>query len=154
MALQRLSHTGLCVSDLNRSLRFYRDGLGFRRLSALEVEGASADRLLQIEGVKLRAVYLERDGTRIELLQFASPGHRGDGGAQPMNRLGLTHLSFRVRDLDATLAGIEEAGGRVLPHTRVDLPGASSAAVFVTDPDGIRIELVEAPGDPDVTPGT
>jgi len=153
MGIQRLSHIGICVSRIERSLRFYRDGLGFRELSQLEVSGASAARLLEIEGVRLHAVYLERDGTRIELLAYTHPGHRGPSEARPMNALGLSHLSLRVEDLDATLAAVEAAGGRVLAATRTDNPAFRTSAVFVTDPDGTRIELLQAPGDPSALPG-
>lgn len=153
MAILRLSHLGLCVADLERSLRFWRDGLGFRERSSLDVAGDTAEALLGLRDVKLRAVYLERDGLRLELLHFASPGHRGEAAPRPMNELGLTHLSVRVDDLDATLARLAGCGGRVLAGTRVAIPAARVRAAFVTDPDGTRVELVEAPGDPAALPG-
>src|SRR5437867_2141421 len=71
--LERLTHVGLCVSDLERSLRFYRDLLGFRPVKEIEVEGEPADTLLGLRDVKLRAAYLERDGVTLELLRFARP---------------------------------------------------------------------------------
>ena len=70
MTVQRLSHIGICVSDLERSVRFYRDVLGFEEMSRLQVKGAEAERLLQLAGGELQAVYLQRDGTRIELLFY------------------------------------------------------------------------------------
>lgn len=153
MAILRLSHLGLCAADLERSLRFWRDGLGFRERSCLDVAGDTADALLGLRDVKLRAVYLERDGLRLELLHFAAPGHRGEAAPRAMNELGLTHLSVRVDDLDATLARLAGCGGRVLAGTRVAIPAARVRAAFVTDPDGTRVELVEAPGDPAALPG-
>ena len=154
MPLERLTHIGICVADLGRSLAFYRDALGFRELGALDVSGREASTLLELEGVDLRAVYLERDGFRIELLHFAAPGHDGGPGPRAMNELGLTHLSFRVHSLDDVLVALERAGARVLKDTRINNPRYQAAAVFVTDPDGTRIELVEAPGDPDALPGS
>ena len=71
--IQRLTHVGIGVSDLERSLRFYRDLLGFAPEHELEVEGEPTDTLLRLRGTKLKAVYLARDGVRIELLHFASP---------------------------------------------------------------------------------
>ena len=71
--LQRLTHVGIAVLDLERSLRFYRDLLGFRWEHELEVAGEPTDTLLRLRGVELKAVYLVRDGVRIELLHFASP---------------------------------------------------------------------------------
>lgn len=153
MSVQRLSHIGICVSDLERSLAFYRDVLGFRERSSLMVSGAEPEALLDLVDVKLRAVYLERDGTRIELLCFDAPGHTGDFGPQPVNRLGLTHLSLRVSDLTATAQAAEHAGGGVLLGSRIESERFGTRAIFITDPDGLRIELLEAPGDPDALPG-
>ncbi len=157
MAFQRLSHIGICVSDLERSQRFYSQQLGFRERSTLEVEGAPIDQLLSLEGVKLQAVYLERDGTCIELLHFSQPGHQKGhqkpGTPHPMNQLGLTHLSLRVDDLSSTLGVLRAAGVNVLEATRIDNPALKSAAVFITDPDGMRIELVESASSLDALPG-
>ena len=152
MAVKRLTHLGICVSDLERSVAFYRDGLGFRELGRLDVAGEEASRLLGIACVKLEAVYLERDGTRIELLFY--PERTEPAAPEPvaMNRPGFTHLSFRVDELDAAADAIVACGGRVLAETRVDNPRFQAKAVFASDPDGTRIELVEAPGDPAALP--
>jgi len=152
--VQRLSHIGICVTDLARSTAFYRDALGFRERSRLEVSGAETDRLLALEGVSLRAVYLERDGARIELLAFDAPGTTGGPGPRPVNQPGLTHLSFRVANLADAMRAVRAHGGRVLESSRVDNPRFRTAAVFVTDPDGLRIELLETPGDPDRLPSS
>lgn len=154
MTVQRLTHLGICVSDLEPALGFWRDALGFREVGTLDVEGSEAATLLELPGVELRAVYLERDGVRIELLHYPAPGHAGSAEPRAMNALGLTHLSFRVQDLDATLAALERAGGHVLAQTRTNNPKFRAAAVFVTDPDGTRVELVQAPGDPAALPGS
>jgi catechol 2,3-dioxygenase-like lactoylglutathione lyase family enzyme len=153
MAVQRLSHIGICVSDLERSIAFYCEALGFTQLSKLEVNGPEAERLLDLEPVALRAAYLERDGTRIELLRFDEPGETGAPGPHPVNRLGLTHLSLRVESLDDAIASIEASGGQTLKSSRIDSPRFQTAAVFVTDPDGLRIELLQTSGDPDALPG-
>ena len=96
MAVLRMTHIGICVTDLERSMRFYRDLLGFTYRSELRVQGEPSDTLLRLRDVDLRAVYLERDGTRIELLHYAAPGAVGDGAPRRMNGRGLTHLSLRV----------------------------------------------------------
>jgi catechol 2,3-dioxygenase-like lactoylglutathione lyase family enzyme len=142
--IHRLAHVGICVSDLERSLRFYRDGLGFRETGALDLAGEPSATLLELPGVALRARYLERDGARIELLYYPRPGATG-GGARPMNALGLTHLSFRVAELDVCLERLVALGGKALAHTRVVNAGLGMQAIFLTDPDGTRIELVAGP---------
>jgi catechol 2,3-dioxygenase-like lactoylglutathione lyase family enzyme len=89
-------------------------------------------------------VYLERDGLRIELLHYAAPGHVGDGKPRAMNALGFTHLSMRVDGLDAAIAELAARGVTVLRDTRIEHPRLRARAVFVQDPDGTLIELVEA----------
>ena len=69
-----------------------------------------------------------------------------------MNEHGLTHLSFRVADLDAMVSGLRAAGVRVLEDTVLRFPEFQSAACFIVDPDGQLIELVQAPGDPSAPP--
>jgi catechol 2,3-dioxygenase-like lactoylglutathione lyase family enzyme len=140
----RVSHIGICVSDLERALAFYADALGFRKRDELALQGEPAATLLRLPKLRMRAVYLERDGVRIELLHYAEPGSLGDGAPREMNRLGLTHLSLRVDDLDAAVRELEARGVRVLHDTRIDNPKLRAQAVFVSDPDGTLIELVQA----------
>lgn len=143
----RLTHLGLCVSDLERSLRFWRDVMGFALSSEfpeLRVENEMADRLLSLRGVSLHAVYLERDGFRIELLHYASPRSPGAAPKRGMNDLGLTHLSVRVPDVREAMAAIEAGGGRVEADTLIEIDGLA-VAVFARDPDGTPIELVLGP---------
>ena len=148
MTIRRLSHHGLCVSDLERALPFYRDGLGFAEVSRLRFADAGTEKLLGIPGVVLEAVYLRRDGTTLELLHFPQPGTQLAAGPRPLNQVGLTHLSFLVSDLDGVLAKLRALGATVLEATRLDSQGKGSNAIFVTDPDGTRIELVEGDFDP------
>jgi len=152
MSFQRLTHMGICVSDLERSLRFYRDLLGCKEVGRLALEGESVATLNGMAECKVNAVYLERDGWRLELLEFPVPGWTGPQAPRPMNQLGITHLSFRVQDLDAACAGLEAAGGGLLHATRLDLPGPTRV-IMAFDPDGTRIELIESPGDPSALPG-
>ena len=153
MEIQRLTHMGICVSDLERSQRFYCAVLGCKEVGRLALEGQPTATLNGWPDVKVRAVYLERDGWRLELMEFPVPGWIGPSTPRPMNQLGLTHLSFRVADLDAVCARIEAAGGVVLRETGIEVPGSATRAIMASDPDGVRIELIEAPGDPNAVPG-
>jgi catechol 2,3-dioxygenase-like lactoylglutathione lyase family enzyme len=151
LAIQRFTHVGIAVSDMARSLRFYRDLLGFTWEHALDVAGDPVDTLLRLRGTQLHAEYLTRDGTRIELMHFANPPAPARP-ERPLNQHGLTHLSFRVSDLDAALDALRAAGERVLEDTVLRFPEWQSAACFIVDPDGQLIELVQAPGDPAAPP--
>ena len=153
MHIRRLTHLGICVSDLERSLHFYRDVLECKEVGRLELEGGGADTLNGMTGSEVHAIYLERDGWRLELIAFPKPGWIGPSTPRPMNQLGLTHLSFRVEDLDAVCARVREAGGGVLTDTLIEPAGSPVRAIMAHDPDGMRLELIQSPGDPDLVPG-
>ena len=153
MTVQRLTHLGICVSDLERSVGFYRDVLGFVEAGRFEPDPASTSRLLEID-CTLRAVYLERDGWRIELLHYPDPGSTGSSEPRPMNQLGMTHLSFRVENIDRVLEKLEAAGGRVLEGSVLAIGDGGAKALMAVDPDGTRLEIIAAPGDPNAIPGS
>ena len=135
-----VNHVGLCVTDLDRSRRFYEQVLGFAGARELAVPDGPAATLLRVPApVGLTAVYLERDGFVLELLHFERTGNaprRDRAFTEP----GLTHLSFTVDDLAATCALVAETGGEVLADTDV-----GGFAVMVRDPDGQLLELLPPP---------
>jgi len=142
-----VSHLGICVSDLDASIRFYCEGLGFTETAAHDV-GEEFAALMEVEGVRLRSRMIAKDGVTLELLGFDAPGVTGDGARRPMNQLGLTHLSLRVDDVEATAATIEALGGNVVRATRTTFPLGATTLDFLycTDPDGVRIELMDLGG--------
>ncbi len=141
------SHLGICVADLDVSLRFYCEGLGFTEVAAHEV-GEEFAALMEVDGVHLRSRMIAKDGVTVELLGFDAPGVTGDGTRRPMNLRGLTHLSLRVDDVASTAAAIEALGGSVVRATRTAVPLGDVTLDFVycTDPDGVRIELMDLGG--------
>jgi catechol 2,3-dioxygenase-like lactoylglutathione lyase family enzyme len=141
------SHLGICVSDLERSLRFYCEALGFLPAESHSV-GDEFGPLMELDSVSLRSQFIRRDGVAIELLHFTSPDQAGEPVRRPMNQIGLTHLSVRVDDIDAVAARVESLGGTVVVGTRTtfDLAGTPLDFVYCTDPDGVRIELMNIPG--------
>ena len=150
--MERLTHIGVCVAEMSRSLAFYRDALGFREVGRYAAGDAATEKILELKNVQLELVYLERDGVRIELLYYPSPGHVGDGERRPMNALGLTHLSFSVDDLERTARSIAASGGCVLEETRAVFK-SGNRGLFALDPDGTRIELIERRGNLGAVPG-
>ena len=148
MTVEYVMHVGVCVRDLEKSIRFYRDGLGFSEAGRLEIDGEPTATMVEIPDLELRAIYLERDGLRIELLHYPSGGTIGEASVRPMNQPGLTHFAVRVTDLDETIAKLESLGGHSLKKTRIYNPDFDAHLLYVTDPDGTRLELVETPNDP------
>lgn len=148
MAIQRVTHVGVCVSDLERSIHFYCNRLGFQYLSRIHLAGEPSDTLLALQGVDAHVAYLERDGFRLELLGFVSPRSEPLEPPRRMNHFGFTHLSLRVTDLDETVERLRAEGVQVLDRTRIDIAARGSVAVMITDPDGLWIELVQSRTDP------
>ena len=71
------NHVGICVTDLDRSRRFYQEVLQFRFWWELDAPDEGTSQLLEIpKPVGLHAVYLVRDGLVLELLHFAQAGAR------------------------------------------------------------------------------
>ncbi len=142
--LRAVTHIGVCVSDMERSKRFYCDVLGFRYVRELRVEGEPSNTLLRLRDVKVHAVYIERDGFQLELLHYTSPHSPRPAPAHAMNDLGFTHLSIQVANVEQAMAAMESAGVEVIRSTYIKM-GNTGVAVFVKDPDGLLVELVLAP---------
>ena len=141
--LVRVTHIGLCVSHLETSVRFYRDMLGFEETRRLHFDDPPTSTILSIDKADVDLVYLVRDGLCLELIGHRSSPVAGAGEVRPMDRAGLTHLSILVDDLDALCGRIVEAGGTVLATTATTF-ASGNRGVMTTDPDGTRLELIEA----------
>lgn len=130
------NHVGQCVSDLERSTRFYVEVFGFEVARELHIPDQGSDRLLRLQPpMGITAVYLKRHDFVLELLHMADQTLV----AQPdrvLNQLGLTHVSLSVDSLDEAMAAVEANGGEVLSDTNLGV------AVFIKDPDGQLVELL------------
>ncbi len=135
------SHVGICVSDLERSLRFYTEVLGFTLKQSIPELGTPFDTLVELPGAKLRVHQVQLGGVTLELIGFIDTQVVGPAERRPMNQRGITHLTLVTDDLETVLARVEEFGGTVHPGTRVD--SAFGPIVFCSDPDGVRIELMQ-----------
>ncbi len=139
-----VSHIGLCVSDMDRALRFWCDGLGFRADERYDLDDSmlpGLDRALEVDsGVKVVSQFIRSGGFAIELLHYSSPDAFGAPSAH-RNQLGMTHVAFRTKDLEGSVARLVEHGGTVLEGTRATL---GVDLVFVADPDGNRVELMRS----------
>jgi catechol 2,3-dioxygenase-like lactoylglutathione lyase family enzyme len=132
--IKRFTHVGMCVSDLERSLRFYTDGLGFEVVDKLPID-------VDMKGGK--SWLIRRDGILVELLGFDEPEVVGSAERKPMNQRGFTHMALWVEDVEAVAQRIVEHGGTIVPETRVNVTGDISGEwVYCLDPDGVRIELM------------
>jgi lactoylglutathione lyase len=131
------NHLGQCVTDLERSKRFYCDLLGFTLEREINPPDDMSATLMSLEPpLAMTASYLVRDGLTLELLHFAAKGQTRPYRSRTMNEPGLTHISLSVDDLDATLARVPEFGGEVVAGSNI------GAAAFIRDPDDQLVELL------------
>jgi lactoylglutathione lyase len=131
------NHLGQCVTDLERSRRFYVEALGFEPWREIQPDDALSAKLLGLDApLGMTACYLRRDGLVLELLHFAAEGRTAAPKVRAMNEPGLTHISVSVDDIPATCEQVSSHGGEVLTDTDIGL------GIFVRDPDGQLIELL------------
>jgi catechol 2,3-dioxygenase-like lactoylglutathione lyase family enzyme len=133
-----VSHVAIATGDLDRAVRFYAGALGFTYEFTVDI-GQPFDTLTQIAGLKGRAAFLNKEAVRIELAQYEVPELGTAGKPGPLLRLGLTHLSFLITDIESVASRIEEFGGQAHRHTRVTSP--KGPMIFANDPDGNHLEL-------------
>jgi lactoylglutathione lyase len=130
------NHVGLCVTDRERSRRFYTELLGFRFWWDLELPDEGTAALLGLDPpIGVRATYLVRDGFVLELIDY-SMRHARTGSRRAMDEVGLTHMSLSVSDLAGVLAQVESLGGTVIEES------TTSHFAMIRDPDGQLIELL------------
>jgi glyoxylase I family protein len=136
----QLHHVTLFVRNAERSLRFYREGLGFEVFVDREFDGEWPT-LFGVESTRLRALICgdpkDPDAGGIELVTFAEPVPDGPPPAPPVTATVM--LAFRV-DLDAVLPKLLENGAT---HLRRATLSRGNAAATVRDPDGILVELLD-----------
>ncbi len=137
------SHITVRVSDLERALGFYRDGLGLQPLFDVRLDGPGLDAVTGTPGARGRMIGLLVPGAgkvSIELIYFEHPSL----SPPPEGRFtGWSNISISVADIDATHAAFLARG--LAPHSPpVEVGGVRM--FFVTDPDGARIEIIEFSG--------
>jgi catechol 2,3-dioxygenase-like lactoylglutathione lyase family enzyme len=145
MEVVGVHHAGVSVSDLERSIAFYRDLLGLEVVGRRTVDHAYIGRIVGYPGVEIDQAFLAVPGSehRVELLEYRGV-ERAPVDAQTANP-GTAHLCLRVRDLPGIYARLVDAHVQAISAPiEVPLgPNAGALALYVADPDGIRIELVE-----------
>lgn len=138
MAIVRMLHVAIGVADVERSLSFYRDLLGFTVLARDVHDGARIGRVLGADAVRVDAVLLRREGFLLQLLRAEEPRAAARTSAL------VAHLALAVDDLASTLHSLRARGVAIEDETLTEhAPGVLSCVV--RDPDGLAIVLSQAP---------
>lgn len=135
--IKTIDHIGIMTNDLQKSVKFYTDVLGFS--IAMKMEMAEAG---------LSAVFVEKAGSKIEIMECrgrnAPRRSKGveiaiGGHSIPIN----DHITFSVDNIEDTVTEFKEKGV-VFNLEPMELEGGMKLA-SLKDPDGVLIELIEHP---------
>ncbi len=145
--LRRMQHTSFTVSSMERSLAFYRDLLG---LKVIADQGGAGGYLATVTGfpnVDIRVVFLTLHGADhlLELIEYRSPvGTPAD--VRTCNP-GSAHVCFATDDILADYERLSAAGVRFrsAPVPIVGGRHKGGQTVYLLDPDGITLELIQLP---------
>ena len=141
-------HTGITVSNLERSLEFWQNVLGFEFSHRAHQTGEMASEITGVAGAEIKlAVVKAPGGHKIELLEYLAPPDRKQHVDLRPCDVGSVHIALTVDNLDAVLQKIAASGWKAAgkPQTLTAGPNAGKRVVYVRDPDGTTIEFMQMP---------
>jgi catechol 2,3-dioxygenase-like lactoylglutathione lyase family enzyme len=146
VSVVKTAHTGVTVSDLDRSIAFYRGVLGWEVSDKITVEGPYFENLTGVPGCRITVVYVEAPGHTIELLHYEKPDDKKVSDLRPCDP-GHLHLAFEVEDIGEVLAAFKQGGWEPVNPPRIKSEGRriGSCAIYTRDPDGVFLEFMQPP---------
>ena len=139
-------HSGIVVDNMEESLKFYKDLLGYIIVNDADERGEFISTILGLKDVKVRTVKMkpnESSNSLIELLEFKT--HRGDIHLEKtynLFRIGPTHVALTVSDLTALYSHLNDNSIEFISEPQVSPDGYAKVA-FCKAPEGTFLELVE-----------
>lgn len=147
---------GLTVADLDRSVAFFHDVLGFEKRAEIEVAGDALEHLEGVFGARVRRATLQLGAESIELSEYLAPRGRPIPADSSSNDRWFQHIAIVVSDMDAAYAKLREhkvehasSGPQTLPNWNPNAGGIR--AFYFKDPDQHVLEVIWFPpgkGDP------
>lgn len=141
-------HAGVTVQNMDRSLVFYRDGLGLEVEFDRYLDAPYLREVLAVDFRRIRAVYLSIPNAAtsfVELLEYQG-ADRLSGASRPCD-FGTGHLCLYVDDVAAAYEklvdrGFDSRSGGIVEIT--EGPNIGARSTYMEDPDGYAVELFEA----------
>ena len=139
--IKDVRHIGIVVTDMEKSLKFYRDLLGLKIKSLVDEEGQFLDNILAHENVKNKVakLYAKNGNALVELIDSKSYGNKKD---RDFFTIGASHFAFTVDNLEKTYDYLVKNGVKFTAPPQQTSDGFAKVT-FCEDPDGTLIELVE-----------
>jgi catechol 2,3-dioxygenase-like lactoylglutathione lyase family enzyme len=139
--IKDIRHTGIVVVDLEASLHFYRDLLGFQIAKQMEEAGDYIDNISSLRNVKVTTVKMTSPtGQMIELLKYHS--HPAEQKMRAICEIGISHIAFTVDDLDIEYERLKSKGIQFNSPPQLS-PDGYAKVTFCRAPERTLIELVE-----------
>ena len=134
------NHTSFTVSDLDRSLAFFRDALGFEVTSKGPRNPSLIQAITGVEGAEVLIAYVRGPGHSIELIEYIEPETRGSVRPRPCDT-GFSHIAYDVDNIDAAIqAARDHSVEPIGPVVAIDQgPNRGSRVAYLRCPDGITI---------------
>ena len=146
MDATRISHIGLCVRDMDKSLEFYRDILGMKVTAdgpTDPTEGGRAHNYAHRRTARRRVSLSYGEGrTKPSLTLTSHPGDEPDGQPIMLDQVGISHFSFSVPNVKALAEELISKGVRLAgPLEAYTNPQGEIRSIYVHDPDGILVQF-------------
>jgi catechol 2,3-dioxygenase-like lactoylglutathione lyase family enzyme len=142
ISVTNVRHTGIVVSDMGRSLPFYRDLLGMEVWADFRDSSPYAQAVTRVPDANIWMIKLKaQDGVSIELLQYLSHPQAGPAPRRACD-VGINHIALQVDDLDALYERLK-AHDIVFHAPPAISPDGGAKVTYCRDPEGVIIELVE-----------
>ncbi len=142
MTIVAVRHTGIVVSDMKRSLRFYRDLLGMEIWADFKDDSEMVQAVTDVPGANIWMIKLKAaDGVSIELLQYLS---NPQDVPEPVKAcdVGCNHIALQVDELDTLYKKLIAEGIRFHAPPTISSDGGAKIT-YCRDPEGVIVELVE-----------
>lgn len=144
--LKGFVHSGITVKDLKRSIDFYENSLGLELVRLQTNDKPYIYDLVNIQGLeKIELAFLQTpDGQIVELLEYH--GETIKDGSSLHSHYGTGHICLHVENLDAMYEHLQRRNTDIISEHVVQITSgrhAGSKAIYLRDPDGYVIEVLE-----------
>lgn len=148
--ITKVDAIGITVKEMERSVKFYTEVLGFKKVSDNEYQGNEIEQLKNVFGINIRVVRLQLGDEFIELTDYLTTGGRSIPEDQHSNDLSFQHIAIVVSDMDKAFQQVKKfnveyvsTAPQTLPKS---IPGAEGIkAFYFHDPDNHNLELIYFP---------
>ena len=142
-------HAGITVSDMDRSLAFYRDLLGLELLWRRVFEEPEIREIVGVpEASAIEVAMLRVPGSDLDVELLEYKGCQPRSGATEPSRHGTGHFCMFVRSIDALFADLQSSGVRFRSDRPVEMtggPNRGGKSLYSLDPDGYIVEFHQRP---------